>query len=116
MVAQHGHGAAKVPTSRYYALAGSAGCKRRAFPIPALIQQRVLEASSQPRNEGEVFALTTTSDENVRPPSRKPASQSLVLTRVQIPIYKALGFTFKATITIPSPKGEWPIHLFMIRT
>ncbi|KAF8167192.1 hypothetical protein B0H34DRAFT_680726 [Crassisporium funariophilum] len=45
----------------------------------------------------EILACSTTTDSNV-------------------PVYLALGFTQRGTKIMPSPWGDWPVHLFSLNT
>ncbi|EGO00642.1 hypothetical protein SERLA73DRAFT_178507 [Serpula lacrymans var. lacrymans S7.3] len=54
----------------------------------------VLEKATQ---KGEVLALSTT-------------------THTNVPIYTAMGFKEMGGRTVPSPLGEWPLHVFSLDT
>lgn len=49
------------------------------------------------KRNGDTLALSTTNDDN-------------------IPVYTRLGFILKGSKTIPSPWGDWPLHVFELKT
>lgn len=70
---------------------------RRQFQRRGVAKALIEVVLEKARDNSETLGTTTTSDEN-------------------IPVYTALGFKHKATTIIPSPLGEWPIHLLELRT
>ncbi|PPR06250.1 hypothetical protein CVT24_000922 [Panaeolus cyanescens] len=64
-----------------------------------MIHQTVIkrELIIQAKAKGEMLATSTTNDKNV-------------------PVYVNMGFTINGSMTMPSPWGDWPLHVFSLDT
>ncbi|KAH6896135.1 hypothetical protein BKA70DRAFT_786500 [Coprinopsis sp. MPI-PUGE-AT-0042] len=70
---------------------------RKEFQRQGVAKALIEVVLKRARDNRETLGTTTTSDENIS-------------------VYTALNFKHKATKMMPSPLGEWPIHLFELRT
>jgi len=66
---------------------------RRDYQRRGVLRTLIGPVQAKAAEAGEFLATCTTNDENIR-------------------VYTGLGFEYKGSTMIPSPWGEWPIHVF----